>query len=65
MNRKINYIGSDNYIINAVDKANFVLENDDFHRILSEKLQFDHSNATGAIISNLIKNTKVNAYVAQ
>lgn len=63
MNKKINYKGSDNNLIKAVDSANSILENDDFHRILSEKLQFDHSNATGAIISNLIKNTKVNAYV--
>ncbi|MFA5298249.1 MAG: hypothetical protein WC389_08600, partial [Lutibacter sp.] len=63
MSKKINYTSTEDHIIQAVEKANFVLESDGFHQILSAKEEFGHSNATGLIISNLIKNTKVNAYV--
>lgn len=63
MKKLINYTESSNLINEGVEKANAVLNNDHFHLKLSEKLTFDESNASGLIISNLIKNSSVLANI--
>lgn len=63
MKQKINYTGDSEVISEAVQKANEILENVEFHKELSEKDSFDESNASGTIISKLIKSSKVKASV--
>lgn len=61
---KINYSGDNEIVLKAVEKANFVLENNDFHTELAAAQNiFDHSNVNGAVVSNLIKNTQIKATV--
>lgn len=61
---KINYSENNELIRKAVEKANFVLENQNFHQeLLSAQNNFDHSNVNGEVISDLIKATKIEATV--
>ncbi len=63
MKNRINYDGTLDLIINAVQKANEILENEEFLNELSKIDSFDYSNASGEIISKLIKSSKVKASV--
>lgn len=62
MNR-ITYNGNIEIISDAIQDANFILENEEFHITLSAKNSFDSSNASGKIISDLIKTSTVVAIV--
>lgn len=63
MKTKIDYTGTSGIVIEAVQKANDMLNNDFFHSKLSEKQSFDESNANGKIISELIKNSSILARI--
>lgn len=56
---KIRYNGSRNLISDAVEDANFILSLDEFYSKISKKNSFDFSNASGAIVSELIKNSNI------
>ena len=47
----------------AVEKANNILGDEGFHRELSAIEHFEYANASGAIISRLIKESKIEAQV--
>ena len=57
------YKGSISSITDAVQDANYILNNELFHYELSLKQSFDFSNASGKIISELIKSSKIVASV--
>ena len=59
----INYSGTETSLAEAVQKANDVLNSALLHLKLSEKQSFDESNASGKIISDLIKNSQILAKV--
>ena len=63
MNQKINYSGELMLISNATQRANAILQNEEFHVKLAAKESFDESNASGKNISDLIKGTSVRAQV--
>lgn len=63
MKQKINYTEDSGVISEAVKSANSILENKDFHEELSSIESFNNSNASGKIISELIKESSLEAYI--
>jgi len=61
--KKINYNGNIQIISDAVHDANFILDSPEFHDALASKSGFDNSNASGKIISDLIKASSIDAIV--
>src|SRR5690606_41963938 len=59
INQKINYDGDLKLISDATQIANSIVVNEEFHTKLATKESFDESNASGKIISDLIKGTSL------
>ena len=55
--------GEPEFINEAVKIANEVLANEEFYNRIAEKKDFDESDITGKVLSNLIKMSTVEAYV--
>lgn len=56
---KIEYNGNYTKIINAVQVANNLLNNNEFYRLISEHSEFDLANVSPNILSKLIFNSKL------
>lgn len=60
---RISYNGTIQIITDAIQDAVFILENETFHEALIAKTSFENSNASGKIISGLIKDSNIQAIV--
>lgn len=58
---KIKYNGNWELITDAVEDANYILSLEEFYLEISKKTSFDHSNANGIKVAELIKKSKITA----
>lgn len=63
MKKHIDYTGSVAIVTEAVEKADAILNNETFHQALSAITHFEYANATGEIISKLIKECTIKVEV--